>query len=345
MKIIKSNRIAELDVLRGIAAVSVVLYHFQIFNLPHLQIIGTPFKYGFYGVHLFFMISGFVIFMTLEKAKRPLDFVISRFARLFPAYWFAICLTLFFIFILPNPPRELTNYDILFNFTMLQEYFGHGNVDGSYWSLSFELAFYLTIFILFYFIPRRNIELISISWLSFYLLILIGEHFGLKLPKYLNILLLSHYVQLFIAGMIFYKIRSNGGNLKKHCLIFLCLFIGFFIGKPIESGLIFGLFFAIFYAFVYNKIRFIVIRPLVFLGTISYSLYLIHHQIGLRIMPLFNNSILGFITSLLAVFALATIINMTIERPCQKLIKNVFIGKVNPIKVESDLKVSSFTNK
>lgn len=89
-------RIKELDALRGLAALAVVLYHYttqyeKLFG--HTGVLGWQFQYGSHGVHLFFMISGFVIFLTLDRVKKSRDFVISRFSRLFPAYWFAIMLT------------------------------------------------------------------------------------------------------------------------------------------------------------------------------------------------------------------------------------------------------------
>lgn len=91
-----TSRLAEVDALRGIAAMSVVLFHYttrftELFAPPYSPTIS--FQNGHYGVNLFFIISGFVIFMTLERTSKPMDFVISRFSRLFPAYWFAIFLT------------------------------------------------------------------------------------------------------------------------------------------------------------------------------------------------------------------------------------------------------------
>jgi len=85
----QTGRIQELDSLRGIAAVAVVLYHFT-YRFGELYEFQTPPPFqvtlGQYGVQLFFIISGFVIFMTLNRTRRPLDFVVSRFSRLHPTY-------------------------------------------------------------------------------------------------------------------------------------------------------------------------------------------------------------------------------------------------------------------
>jgi peptidoglycan/LPS O-acetylase OafA/YrhL len=89
MKAITSNRLQELDALRGIAVILVVFMHITIENDQAKDI----FELGVTGVDLFFVISGFVILLTLEKTKSWQDFVISRFSRLYPAYWVSVTTT------------------------------------------------------------------------------------------------------------------------------------------------------------------------------------------------------------------------------------------------------------
>jgi peptidoglycan/LPS O-acetylase OafA/YrhL len=85
-----TNRLQGLDALRGIAAIAVVLTHytfgFSIFIQAHRPGLLFNVINGHFGVNLFFIISGFVIFMTLERSANLSDFSISRFARLWPAY-------------------------------------------------------------------------------------------------------------------------------------------------------------------------------------------------------------------------------------------------------------------
>lgn len=73
-----------------------VLFHFttrftEIYRPG--QTLSVAFPHGHLGVNLFFIISGFVIFITLERTVQPMGFVVSRFSRLFPSYWAAIVLT------------------------------------------------------------------------------------------------------------------------------------------------------------------------------------------------------------------------------------------------------------
>ena len=90
------GRVRELDVLRGLAAAAVVLFHYTVrygalYGYPAPPSVRVP--TGFYGVEVFFCISGFVIFMTLDRTRRPMDFVVSRVSRLWPAYIVAIAVT------------------------------------------------------------------------------------------------------------------------------------------------------------------------------------------------------------------------------------------------------------
>lgn len=128
------TRLSELDALRGIAALMVVIGHYTARYNDFYTPISFPFKfeYGGYGVQLFFLISGFVIFLTLNKTRHPLEFVVSRFSRLYPAYWVAVLLTftLISIFSLPDTITTPSTYDALVNLTMLQRWFRIGILMG-----------------------------------------------------------------------------------------------------------------------------------------------------------------------------------------------------------------------
>lgn len=78
------DRLPELDAFRGIAAISVLLYHYchnydGYFGYPNRFNSLLNFHFGYFGVDLFFTISGFVIFMTVERCTDSLDFVVARY--------------------------------------------------------------------------------------------------------------------------------------------------------------------------------------------------------------------------------------------------------------------------
>jgi len=136
-------RIKELDVFRGLAAISVVLYHYTTrYNKIFDSSYSVNLKYGWLGVPVFFILSGFVIYLTVNKSEDALDFLKRRFIRLYPTFWVCLLITLgveaftgYFI-------NEISVKDILMNFTMFHQFFGFEHVDGAYWSLLPELLFY-----------------------------------------------------------------------------------------------------------------------------------------------------------------------------------------------------------
>ncbi|HHF0555610.1 TPA: acyltransferase family protein [Vibrio antiquarius] len=83
------NRIVHLDAMRGIAILLVLLFHTYGRWPGHLSFVNESsdilvVKYGYLGVNLFFVISGYVILMTLDKKNSLIEFYISRWLRLFP---------------------------------------------------------------------------------------------------------------------------------------------------------------------------------------------------------------------------------------------------------------------
>src|SRR5438477_462490 len=101
------------------------------------------FEFGITGVVLFFAISGFVIYGTLRgpRAGTGRRFVISRFFRLFPAYWVSVLAGLVFIWWWEGWP--ITWPLVAANVTMVPDVFGQQPLMGLYWTLGTELIFYL----------------------------------------------------------------------------------------------------------------------------------------------------------------------------------------------------------
>jgi peptidoglycan/LPS O-acetylase OafA/YrhL len=159
----KTMRYRELDVLRGVAALMVVFFHFSW----GFEAAGFVFGAGNTGVDLFFMISGFVIFLTLKKVGSAAEFAVNRFCRLYPVYWVCVTLSyslnlLYFQFV--QVDFNVFGFgDYLVNLTMLQYYFNVANVDQSYWTLIIELLFYLGMVILFLTKLIRRIALGSLA--------------------------------------------------------------------------------------------------------------------------------------------------------------------------------------
>ena len=210
-----SKRIQELDALRGLAAMAVVLFHFsfryyELFGESGVSGVdsadpGGLFRTGYLGVHLFFIVSGFVIFMTVDRTESPVDFVFSRFSRLYPTYWAGVLVTTLVVALgwLPNMRR--TFGEVLVNLTMLHEFWGVRPVEGVYWTLTRELIFYgivLTVFslgLIRFWIP------LAYSWLAIQSAANLAMWFVGDFPYRLRFWLLTEFCHLFVAGMAFLR--------------------------------------------------------------------------------------------------------------------------------------------
>lgn len=322
-------RITELDALRGIAAISVVLFHY---TAKYREFFGYTFsskydfKYGHFGVELFFIISGFVIWMTITKSKNTFDFIYKRFSRLYPTFWVSVFITALVLSFGTIPKLQTSMRDTLLNLTMFYRSIGGiKDVDGAYWSLQPELQFYLLIVLIFYLKKLDKIKLIGIIWMG--LTIVENYYFHFRgLGRFINL----QFSGLFFAGIIFYKIMINKENtLTNHLLIALTFIVNVFIIKltfdlTITIIALLVIYF-VFYLFIFQRLKWLNNKFLLYLGTISYALYLVHQNIGYVIIKYFQN--MGYEGGIIIIFTifiailLASLITFYIEKPSIKFLR------------------------
>ena len=336
----RKSRLQELDALRGLAALSVLLFHFT--TNQNAKKLGWQFSYGVTGVDIFFMISGFVIFLTIHKIKRSQDFIVFRFARLYPAYWACVLLTTLFIFI--YEPLNFNLVQLLANLTMFPAYFGIENIDGSYWTLLIELTFYLWILIIY---ASRNLK--NITSIGFFFLVGIvlfhwlGPYQGFYQYAVLKVQLLNHF-PLFFSGILFYRLKFKSFSFRNLAMIFLSIIASFYLhnkgGRALETisqtehNLIIVFYHIIFALFIYGKLKFLIRPSLVFLGKISYSLYLLHQYIGLRLIKTLNETLhfniyFAIGLTILTCIGMAYVVTTGIEAPAIKYIRKLYKNKRN----------------
>jgi len=208
---IKRKRLVELDALRGLAACAVLLFHYTWrvhTKMPLVPAIPYGLPWGSYGVHLFFAISGFAIFMTLERMHTGLDFAVARFARLYPAYWMGILVTTLAVHLLDAPAFAQPAQIVAANFTMLQGFAYLPSVDGVYWSLTVELAFYVCMLALWRAHLLGRIEAVLLGWIALRALWWLVP----ALPSRLGILLALDYVPFFAIGIAAFRVREGVRN-------------------------------------------------------------------------------------------------------------------------------------
>ena len=149
--------INNFDILRLILAVLVFFAHWNI--LTSQDISNHLFHLSGYSVHMFFIVSGFLIFWSFDADQTKKHFYIKRFFRIFPLYAFLIILqTLFFIGFSDGSTFEVIKYFIanMFFLNFLAPSVGStlsslevNAINGSLWTLKNEVVFYLIVPLLF----------------------------------------------------------------------------------------------------------------------------------------------------------------------------------------------------
>ncbi|MGK7870791.1 acyltransferase family protein [Falsiroseomonas sp. E2-1-a20] len=329
-----TNRISELDALRGLAALGVVLFHYlDWYEGVHEHTTDPLFwlPWGERGVQLFFVISGFVIFMSLQRTRRPMDFVVSRFSRLYPVYWAAILLTTIVVQALGVEYYLRPLSHVFINFSMMQALPfvpGH-HIEGAYWTLYVELWFYVAMLILFVLGQLRWIERymmlgLAMSWIWWGGRVLGGddawgwnltETFGLVLP----------HLPFFVLGICLYRLHVK--EQPRHAaLIIVAALLTILVQHPVDFTVTALVALGAIGLILTGRARFLRHPLLVWLGAISYSLYLVHNYAGRALIVRLqeagwaaNESI---VVALTAALLAATLLTWLVERPAQRLIRH-----------------------
>jgi peptidoglycan/LPS O-acetylase OafA/YrhL len=308
-----ANRYEHIDSLRGIAALLVVWLHVtEVFNrLPAvrengnwLYRIAEAIDVGRIGVVIFFAISGFVICSSLKgpAMTSSIDFAIKRLFRLFPAYWLAIPLGAWASWYLWG--RELSAGLVLANLSMLPSVFGYKNMMGLLWTLETELVFYVMCLLLFWLRLLGNALALAATCGA--LLMLYGcyqlhilprpsSFVWLHMPYHLSIMFWGGIVRIYhdnrLADASFAGRKIAVAWLAATVaatilipLMIIALKHGYATGKTRELTLAFayliGMSLFLLGAFIIRLRQ----RFFVWLGMISYSLYLFH---GIFFTPMY----------------------------------------------------------
>lgn len=354
-KKVQNDRLYHLDLIRFIAALYVVLYHygFRGFAKDNLSILQfQPLegfsKYGYLGVDLFFIISGFVILMSVKNSNL-IDFCISRFTRLYPAFWLSVILSASIIALYGDKIFNVTFSQILFNLTMFNGFFGIEHVDGVYWSLVVELKFYILIAIILFFKKLKFIKVLGYILLAISLMQLVFPFAEVSRPiQAVYYLTFARWSAYFVAGMFFYLMKSEGNIISNIVPVLIAYLIS--IRYAVEDVvlrndrynnvysdkivvLLITIFFLILLLISIGQLKFLNKKIFLYFGVLTYPLYLIHQNIGFIIFNhLGNESNKWFLLFSVMVLMLVVsfLINKYLEKPLgsylrKKLSKNKFL--------------------
>lgn len=325
------ERLYYLDSLRGVAALMVASAHYIERTPLHGVLFFKYFNLGQIGVVAFFILSGMVIPFSLRPGKRPLlKFCVSRFFRLYPAYWFSVLLAIFTFSYLYD--IKIPFVTIFKNVTMFQSLMRAPDLFGVYWTLIIEMLFYAFCVFLFSInlLSKRNVNFyISLCLLALSVMLSFARYFfERKLPVAIPLCM-----SLMFFGSIWRDVSLGVADraTKKSSVIFLSFFLVFLIpisfmaynrdyghGENAVSYIVSytaGIAITIFLTTklkIYNK-------KMVYLGTISYSMYLMHPFFLEMFFVKTNMSrgfdLLMFFAYLFSVIGLASFSYYLIERP------------------------------
>ena len=282
-----AQRLAFLDALRSLAALTVILEHAgQNLSASYAHFAFSVFDLGNFGVMIFFLCSGFIIPISLERQGSLRHFWIRRFFRLFPLYWFCIAadLGLGYLSGWARYPASFFAHPVVFilaNLTMLQNSLGFSDILGPAWTLSFELMFYLIVSLQFRLRLSKYTVLMTVGILISAVVVegIVPLTLGVWLPNGI----LSFYGTMFVGAVLY---RYSTGEVRRPVMVGVLVLalitevvtlLGDMRLEPIWVHWITArlLAYAVFLAALRFRKRFSV-RFLCDLGVISYSLYLVH---------------------------------------------------------------------
>lgn len=349
-------RITHLDGMRGLAILLVIGYHAYarwpellpyVAQTQHIPL----FSFGWLGVELFFMISGFVIFMTLDKSDSYISFLKKRWLRLFPAMFIASMLLFALGGFFPEwsamtpyvrnllPGLIFTNPETLTQLTGIE----FKSMAGSFWSLYVEAVFYLIIGAVYFTLGRKY----CLPALLVPMLLLSASSVLKSLGHPLPIDIISkfgfiHY-SWFMVGCLVYERMHGRDKLFHYAIVALAMLINFsyFVKNAGVITIIPLLMVMVFFiASFYSKQmeRWLSIRFLTAVGFASYAFYLIHENLMIATLIKLNVYIKSELVMLLMPLMVASVlyyIAFLITKYAEPALRNMLKGKRVPAAPQS----------
>ncbi len=330
---VRRGRVDLLDYLRLLATVAVVFHHWvfngivngKISSLHDLTPAAEVARYGYLGVTLFFLISGFVIYASVD-GKSPDVFAVGRGVRLYPGFWAALALTTVIGAAWGAGRFDVTPLQFLANLTMVPSALGQPLVDGVYWTLAYELVFYVAIFGVIALGLGDRLHRLMPWWAIGMFAVTLAS------PALADTPFLGTYYSYFAGGAIIATFRRHGvtriGALGLACACWVSLDQAVRHAAAFErdSGQQFSpvvvvvatlAFYGAILVVASERARRIVLPKAALAGALTYPLYLLHAHIGYITISRFatpSNQWLVYAGSAVAIVTLAYVLHLLVER-------------------------------
>ena len=275
-----NKKLDSLELLRGIAVIAVCFRHFShaLLSSPSndfANIFDVFDSYGKYGVQVFFVVSGFVIPLSLHKSRYSISqygrFLLKRLVRLHPPYLIALGLSLL-IGYASYRVRNLGFPETIESISLSLFYLHISEINPVFWTLVVEAQYYIFVGLTYVWLIKYPRLFISIGMP---LLLLIGQS---PVAEYIR---LFAFINFFLIGWVGFLIYTKQGSFKFNYIGLAMLLTVAFSVHDIEAVIssLFTIAVILFYRFTIPSI---IALP----GKLSYSLYLIHFPIGVKFINL-----------------------------------------------------------
>lgn len=337
----KSKRILELDAIRALSCLNLLLFHFTWvyqekygFSSP----LGFTFPYGKYGVQLFFMLSGLVNAMTLLSKRKSGDFITARCIRILPSYWLIILLNILLFAFIPLYNITPTVDTTIANLTTMPMLFGFENMEPVTWTLQIEMLFYVFLMTLLATgLLEKPLRTLLVAIIVCLVCCLTFTWFRSAYPgslwngrfRIVEDLFFMRNMPLFAMGILLNELRCKRGRAWALWLGIIASGIVFHVidlreHNPLATILMFGL----LTASAFGKVPVLRWKPLVYISFISYSLYLIHNNLGTLVMSQMElwgcPPILAFVLTTAFVIGLASAMTHWFEQPITRRLRQAW---------------------
>jgi peptidoglycan/LPS O-acetylase OafA/YrhL/predicted ATP-grasp superfamily ATP-dependent carboligase len=346
-------RVEQITFTRFVAAISIVIYHFAMSIYPfQSEAVSFLFAQANLGVSFFFLLSGFVMIIAYGgKKNTPVSasrFYLNRVARVYPAFFFALILLVIYMIV---RKRQFTMTEFFLNLAIIQTWFPRYalslNTPG--WSLAVEFFFYALFPFLFNRIyskvpVRKLIFPIVFFWIltQVFFNIMIQSPFYKGYPSDSHNLLyyfpLMHLNEFLIGNLGGIILLHMGERAKRNYtflwLLTLCVLIGL-LRFPLPWSYHDGLLAIVFIPFVLLLSldtgffsRFFSLKPMVFLGEISYGIYIFQVPVyfwmkGMMTYIGITNPYLVFYIFLAGLLGISSLSYLYVEAPLKKFVRNL----------------------
>ena len=216
-----------LELARGIAALWVVIFHLQSYFGDATSLTYRMAAYGYLGVPMFFVISGYVITHSAEANRQrggsPREFLRNRFRRIYPAYWASLLIGIAVPLLMAalsylksgvfqRPSNAFAGYSLVdwIDLLLLTKVFSaqtfdlfvvFKSINAVYWSLAIEFQFYLVVYFALYLKRYYRLCIALVTLVSL---------FAMYFSHHLNYGLFIHYWPSFAVGILLAYLHKSG---------------------------------------------------------------------------------------------------------------------------------------